>query len=183
MARRVRVVETLIDDFDGTELPEGTGRSISFNWQGVDYEIDLSDEHGEALDAMMQPILDAARRVGGRKLPGKRQRAANAIGKGERAALTSGEPKEARADVTTGTGYAASMAKRRFLKEVRQWARDNGMDQGNQGRIKPEVRAAWDAAHPDNPVPEEGESEVTRRARVRAEQTAIENMHDTHPVV
>jgi hypothetical protein len=156
MAKRVRVIETLIDDLDGTELPEGTGQTFNFNWQGVDYEIDLSDEHSDQLQVMMQPILDASRRVGGRKLPGKRQRSAQAVTKGtEQAALPSGgQPKEERADLTTGTTYADHMAKRRMLKEVRRWARDNGFpDQADTGKLREGVRDAWNAAHPDNPVP------------------------------
>lgn len=172
MAKRVRVIETLIDDLDGTELPEGTGETYNFNWQGVDYEIDLSDEHSEQLKAMMQPILDASRRVGGRKLPSKRQRPANAIGKGEQAALPAGErPKEARADITTGTAYADIMAKRRFLKRVREWARENGWpDQGNTGRLKEGVREAWNAAFPDEPVPDEAPGQATIRKQRQQQQ-------------
>jgi hypothetical protein len=48
MARRVRVIEILIDDFDGKELPEGEGQSFQFNWQGVDYELDASEEHANS---------------------------------------------------------------------------------------------------------------------------------------
>lgn len=172
MARRVRVIETLIDDLDGNELPEGSGQTFNFNWQGVDYEIDLSDEHGEQLQAMIQPVLDAARRVGGRKLPTKRHKAANAIGKGDQPALPSG--KEDRANVTTGTSYADAMAKRRFLKKVREWARENGWpDQGNTGRLKEGVREAWNAAFPDEPVPDETPGQGTIR-RQRREQQEIQ---------
>lgn len=31
--------------------------------------------------------------------------------------------------------------------ELRSWARAHGMDVGDRGRLSPEVRAAWDAAH------------------------------------
>jgi hypothetical protein len=174
MAKRVRVIETLIDDLDGTEQPEGSGQTFNFNWQGVDYEIDLSDDHGEALQAMMQPILDAARRTGGRKLPTRRHRAANALGKGEQAALPSGA-KEDRADLTTGTSYADAMAKRRFLKRVRVWARENGWpDQGDTGRLKEGVREAWNAAFPDDPVPEETPGQQTiRRARMAQQEIGV----------
>ena len=31
--------------------------------------------------------------------------------------------------------------------QLRAWAREQGMDVGDRGRLSPEVRAAWDAAH------------------------------------
>ena len=38
--------------------------------------------------------------------------------------------------------------------ELRAWARAQGMDVGDRGRLSPQVRAAWDAAHAATPAPE-----------------------------
>ena len=51
MASRTTV--TLVDDLDGTEAEQ----TVSFGLEGVDYEIDLSSAHAEALrDAVLQVL-------------------------------------------------------------------------------------------------------------------------------
>ena len=40
MAQRTQII--LIDDFDGTEIEDGEGQSITFTWSGIDYSIDLT---------------------------------------------------------------------------------------------------------------------------------------------
>ena len=54
----------LIDDFDGGEA-KGT---VRISLDGVEYEIDLSAEHAEALRRALAPFIGAAGRGGG--LPG-----------------------------------------------------------------------------------------------------------------
>lgn len=61
MAQRVQVV--LVDDIDGTEASE----TVSFELDGVAYEIDLAEGHAAELRGAFGPWVAAARRVGGRK--------------------------------------------------------------------------------------------------------------------
>lgn len=71
MARKI--VYQIVDDIDGSTLEEGVGETVKFGLDGVDYEIDLSDEHAAELRAVLEPYLRVARRVGGRQQRGTRQ--------------------------------------------------------------------------------------------------------------
>ena len=109
MAQKIQVL--LVDDLDGGEA-EGT---VRFGLDGVDYEIDLSAEHAEALRRALAPFIDAARRGPG---AGRQQ------GRGGQRAGASGLE-------TT---------------EVREWARAQGMEVKDRGRIPAEIVARFKAA-------------------------------------
>ena len=109
MAQKIQVL--LVDDLDGGEA-EGT---VRFGLDGVDYEIDLSAEHAEALRRALAPFVDAARRGPG---AGRQQ------GRGGQRAGASG------LDTT----------------EVREWARAQGIEVKDRGRIPAEVVARFKAA-------------------------------------
>jgi len=93
--------------------------TVSFGLDGADYEIDLSDAHAAELREALTPYLDAARR-------GNRKR---------RSQRGSGRP----ARTVSGSGASAS--------EIRAWARENGWDVPERGRVSAEVREAYTAAH------------------------------------
>jgi hypothetical protein len=112
MAQRVNVV--LVDDIDGTDASE----TVSFALDGVDYEIDLSDEHAGQLREAVAPYVGHARRTGGRR-------------KGNRRSSGGG----------SGGGAGASAA------DIRAWARENGWDVPERGRVSAEVREAYAAAN------------------------------------
>ncbi|MGW4401578.1 histone-like nucleoid-structuring protein Lsr2 [Amycolatopsis nivea] len=61
MAQKVLV--EMIDDLDGSEA----GQTVPFGLDGVQYEIDLSDENAAALRDELSTFIAAARRTGGRK--------------------------------------------------------------------------------------------------------------------
>jgi hypothetical protein len=61
VARRV-VVEKL-DDLDGSPAT----RTVRFGLEGVDYELDLSEENAQELTHWLQDYISHARRVSGRK--------------------------------------------------------------------------------------------------------------------
>jgi hypothetical protein len=42
------------------------GQTVTFTYQGTQYEIDLSEKNAKKLDTALSPFLAAARRVGGR---------------------------------------------------------------------------------------------------------------------
>ncbi len=113
MAQRVNVV--LVDDIDGSDAVE----TVGFALDGVDYEIDLSDEHASELREAISLYVGHARRTGGRRKSGRRV-AANGNADG---------------------GGSASAA------EIRAWARDNGWDVPERGRVSAEVREAYAAAN------------------------------------
>ena len=109
MAQKIQVL--LVDDLDGGEA-EGT---VRFGLDGVEYEIDLSAEHAEALRRALAPFVDAARRGPG---AGRQQ------GRGGQRAGASG------LDTT----------------EVREWARAQGIEVKDRGRVPAEVVARFRAA-------------------------------------
>ncbi|MBK1788301.1 histone-like nucleoid-structuring protein Lsr2 [Prauserella cavernicola] len=109
-----QVLVSLVDDLDGSEADE----TIEFGLDGVSYEIDLSAENAEELRDALAQYVDHARRAGGRKrTPGKR-------GNG------------------TAVGRSSS-ADREQNQAIRAWARKNGYDISERGRIPSEVTEAY----------------------------------------
>ncbi|GAA0302216.1 histone-like nucleoid-structuring protein Lsr2 [Kineococcus aurantiacus] len=117
MAQKVQVL--LVDDIDDGEATE----TVTFSLDGVNYEIDLSDEHAAALREAFAPWVGHARRVGGR------------AGSGRKAAAAPRPAAKSAGGSERDTG------------EVRTWARENGYTVSDRGRISAEVLQAFDAAH------------------------------------
>jgi uncharacterized membrane protein len=92
--------------------------TVQFALDGVSYEIDLSEANAEALREALAAYVDAARRIGGRAS----RRTASA-------AKT--RPASERVD----------------LSDLRSWARENGYQISDRGRVSSEIRAAYEAAH------------------------------------
>jgi nucleoid-associated protein Lsr2 len=91
--------------------------TVSFALDGSSYEIDLSSANATALRDALAGYVGHARKVGGRRTPSHRRGAAAA-------------------------GSSAPSA-----KEIREWARANGWDVPDRGRVSAEVRSAYTAAH------------------------------------
>jgi hypothetical protein len=117
MAQRVSVV--LVDDIDGTEAAE----TVSFALDGVQYEIDLSEGNADTFRETMAAYIGHARRAGGRKRTGSS------------AGRTGG-----RSGGTVNSSGASAA-------DIRAWARENGWDVPERGRVSAEVREAYAAAH------------------------------------
>lgn len=94
--------------------------TVPFALDGVQYEIDLSAPNADKLRDALSLYIGHARRAGGRK---RSSRAAS-----KPAASSAG-------------GSAATAA------EIRAWARENGHDVPDRGRVSAEVRDAYEAAH------------------------------------
>ena len=60
-----RIVRQLIDDFDGSEIPDGGGERVEFSLRGVSCQIDLSSANVAKLDKALKPYVDSAAKVGG----------------------------------------------------------------------------------------------------------------------
>ena len=91
--------------------------TVSFALDGVSYEIDLSDKNAKAFRDSMAQYVGLARRVGGR--------AARGTG-GSRRRSGSGDNRTA---------------------QIREWARSNGHQVNERGRIPAAVVEAYDKAH------------------------------------
>jgi uncharacterized membrane protein YgcG len=118
MAQRVNVV--LVDDIDGTDAVE----TVSFAIDGVDYEIDLSEKHAAELRDAVSLYVGHARRTGGRRKGRGRSSGAGASGG------------------TAGSGGSGASA-----ADIRAWARENGWEVPERGRVSAEVREAYAAAN------------------------------------
>ncbi|MBM7504436.1 Lsr2 family protein [Agromyces aurantiacus] len=80
-----RVVETLVDDIDGSDAD----RTISFSIDGTQYSIDLSSANAEKFEAAVAPYVAAARKTSSSRATG--------TGRARRAgASTGGDTKDAR---------------------------------------------------------------------------------------
>ena len=64
-----RTIIKLVDDLDDKEIDEG-GQTVSFSYNGTQYEIDLSEKNAKKFDTALAPFVSAARRVGGRQSRG-----------------------------------------------------------------------------------------------------------------
>ena len=58
----------LVDDIDGTPAKD----TVTFSFQGVTYEIDLSEEHISEISADLEKWISSPRRIGGRAIRGSR---------------------------------------------------------------------------------------------------------------
>ena len=111
-----KVTVSLVDDLDGSEAEE----TVEFGLDGAFYEIDLSEENAERLRDALAEYVEHARRSGGRKRTGGR------------VAVAGRAPRTASAD-------------REQNQAIREWARKQGMNVSDRGRIPKEVTDAYNA--------------------------------------
>lgn len=65
MAKQVIIKQ--VDDIDGS----AADRTVKFSFDGVTYEIDVSEENFAKMRKAVEPFIRAGRRVGGRQQPKK----------------------------------------------------------------------------------------------------------------
>ncbi|MGQ0718218.1 MAG: histone-like nucleoid-structuring protein Lsr2 [Pseudonocardiales bacterium] len=121
-----KTIVTLIDDLTGEEAEDIT--TVEFALEGVTYEIDLADDNAAQLRDKLSRYVAAARKTSGRR-PGTR-------GSDRSAGRTNGNGKVA------GSGY-----NRDTLKAIREWAKQNGHNVSDRGRLPLNVVHAWEANH------------------------------------
>jgi hypothetical protein len=117
----------LVDDIDGSDAAE----TVSFAMDGIDYEIDLSEKHAADLRDAVSLYVGHARRIGGRR-KGNRRSGSGAGGSG-------GSGGAAGSGGSGGSGASAA--------DIRAWARENGYEVPERGRVSAEVREAYAAAN------------------------------------
>ena len=92
--------------------------SVSFGLDGTSYEIDLNDTNAAALREALSGYVGHARKVG-----------------------------SARRNARKSSSTSAATTDGASAKEIRDWARSNGYDVPDRGRVSADVRQAFDAAH------------------------------------
>jgi hypothetical protein len=105
-----KVLVEMVDDIDGS----AASQTVPFGMDGVQYEIDLSDENATNLRDEFARYVAASRRTGGRKVRS-----------------------------VAGT-TAPSTSDRERSREIRAWALANGWDVSERGRIPSNVVTAFD---------------------------------------
>ncbi len=92
--------------------------TVTFALDGATYEIDLTTENADKLRTLLAEYVDAGRKTGGRASRGR-----------------------ARAARSSGGSSSQDTAK------IRAWAKDNGYDVNDRGRVPGTVREAYEQAH------------------------------------
>ncbi|MBD3779913.1 Lsr2 family protein [Cellulomonas sp. ES6] len=101
------------------DIDGGTAdETVSFALDGVSYEIDLTTEHATELRDALATWVGHARKTGGRS-------------GGSRG----------------GSAGASRPRRASDAGAVRAWAKENGFEVSERGRISAEIREAYDAAH------------------------------------
>ncbi|HWU05069.1 MAG TPA: Lsr2 family protein [Streptomyces sp.] len=118
MARKVQVI--LSDDLDDSISADET---VTFALDGTTYEIDLSEKNAEEMRDVFGKYVSAARKVSGR---------------------SSGRASGAGRSRATGGGGRMD---REQAGAIRDWARKNGHEVSDRGRIPASVVEAFEAAH------------------------------------
>ncbi|HEX7305620.1 Lsr2 family protein [Lentzea sp.] len=109
-----KVTVTLVDDLDGSTAEE----TVEFGLDGVAYTIDLSSENAGKLRDALADFVGSARRGGGRKRLGP------------------GRP-------ASGVKARPASADREQNQAIREWARKQGRQVSDRGRIPAEVLDAY----------------------------------------
>jgi len=115
MAQKTQIIMT--DDLDGSEATQ----TVTFAFQGTSYEIDLNDEHASSIEESFAEWITNARKT------------------------TGGRSTSTPARSSSGGGRASSGPKRTDLDAVRAWARENGHEVSDRGRVSNKVLEAYDA--------------------------------------
>jgi hypothetical protein len=109
-----QVITILTDDLDGGDADH----TVEFGLDGVTYTIDLSEKNTGKLRKALDPYLSAATRTG--------RRTARASGGARR-----------------GTTEAPPRGGREQSQAIREWARNNGYELSERGRIPRAVAEAY----------------------------------------
>jgi hypothetical protein len=129
-----KVVVEFVDDLDGTVSDDIS--TVSFGLDGAEYEIDLTEDNAERLRDTLAGFVDAARRTGGR--------------------IKRGTPASRAASPTRPA------VEREKTKAIRDWAKKNGYELADRGRIPTDVITAYEDAQLEATKPK------SRRSRKKA---------------
>ncbi|MFC8230468.1 Lsr2 family protein [Streptomyces sp. NPDC057287] len=91
--------------------------TVTFALDGKTYEIDLTTSNADKLRGLLEPYAKSGRRTGGRAATGR------------------------------GKGRAAVAGGNKDTAEIRRWARENGHNVNDRGRVPAEIREAYEKAN------------------------------------
>ncbi|KJK58307.1 MULTISPECIES: histone-like nucleoid-structuring protein Lsr2 [Actinomycetes] len=112
-----RVQVILEDDLEGGSADE----TVTFALDGVAYEIDLKSVNADKLRGLLAPYVEKGRKQSGRLTTARR-----GAGRGAGRPAAAGAPDTAK---------------------IRAWAKENGYDVNDRGRVPSNVREAYEAAN------------------------------------
>jgi hypothetical protein len=120
-----KTIVTLVDDLTG-EVAENIS-TVEFALDGKTYELDLTENNSAKLHDALSQYVNAARKLGGRRRSGA-------------------HPGRAIKTTVRAPGY-----NRETLKSIREWAKKNGHNVSDRGRLPTEVVQAWETAQTPKP--------------------------------
>ncbi|MDP9073393.1 MAG: Lsr2 family protein [Actinomycetota bacterium] len=150
MGRQQTISVTWTCDVCGKEIPESEadGASRKISWEGTQYLVDLCATHQVELSGVLDNLkvfIDAGR--------------AESAGRTRRGAGGGSGPGSTKAGRRGAAGAVSkARSRRRDLGAIRSWARENGHQVSERGRIAGSVLSAYDEANraeapPDAPAP------------------------------
>lgn len=116
-----QIVEYLTSDLSGDEIPSDShGGTVEFVVSGTPYAIDLTEAELDVFNEILAPYVEAAQRLTTRGAPVSR---------------------------TTVSSSGSGKRSKEQLTAIREWARKNGHEVNERGRISAAVLDAFDASH------------------------------------
>lgn len=109
----------IVDDFDGT----GPANTYYFIVEDKEYSVDLSEENASKFSSLIEQYAEAMAPY---------MRAGRSLGK---------------ANPRRSTSSASASARDYDVQAVRDWAKENGYEVAERGRIKKEIVEAYKAQH------------------------------------
>ena len=114
-----KTIEIITSDLSGEELERGQGRTVVFSVEDSAYSIDLTDDEAQEFHETLRKYTSVAAR-------------------------RSSRPAQSRK--TSSSGSSGSGRTSEELAHVRAWAKENGDEVSERGRIKSEILEAFDKA-------------------------------------
>ncbi len=91
--------------------------TVTFALDGASYEIDLTTENADKLRGLLADYVEAGRKTGGRASRGRR------------------------------AGRGSSAGSSQDTAKIRAWAKDNGYEVNDRGRVPAGIREAYEKTH------------------------------------
>lgn len=143
MAQKVLV--QFVDDLDGQSTDDI--ETVTFALDGVTYEIDLAPENAEKLREGVAEFVGSARRIGGRLKRGAGQK-------------------------TASPAKTTPPANREQTKAIREWARQQGHNLSDRGRIPQHIVQEFEDAHAPKAAKETAKPAAKKKSGGRKKATS-----------
>jgi hypothetical protein len=161
------IVERKLDDVYRVKgVRKEADVTVEFAYKGRSFVIDLTKGNEAEFDDAIEPFLEAATEVTGRRKVGTIKKSAPPA--------TSSAPKKKAAVKSGGTPTEADA--------IREWARSQGLQVSDRGRIADSVKAAYYAGHPKPGVPAASleNNAVSAELEPEVEETEVEGDFDPY---